>query len=212
MLNRWGGIAVAASLAALLCADPSGAARKRPPKVTARNPPPVEVVEPADIPSLLPSDLVIEPPYSSPQAPVPPYEPSRPLPTGEPLTSFLPRGALDDYVVSQFDVRTVNSSMNIGRDSYQARLMELGYRAQARKRPTDPVVMDGPNGTITLSLFERGDHNLDNIEDVLVCMIDRNSQSRVTTSQILILQKYSDTTPLVALAVGVYDARCPRLP
>jgi hypothetical protein len=126
------------------------------------------------------------------------------------LTSFLPSGALEDFVVSQFDIRTINSSMNRGREPYQARLTELGYRAEPHRHAGDPLVLKSDDGTITLSLFERGDHNLDGIEDVLVCMTDRTKDGRFSATQPLVLQKFSDTTPLVALAVGVEDSRCPR--
>jgi hypothetical protein len=127
-----------------------------------------------------------------------------------PLTSFLPKGPLEQFVISQFDVRTINSSVNVGREIYQARLLELGYRPLPRQRPSDPLVLDSPTGTITISLFERGDHNFDDIEDILVCLNDRAKDGRFNATQPLILQKYSDNTPLVALAVGVDDARCPR--
>lgn len=128
-----------------------------------------------------------------------------------PLTSFLPHGPLEDFVVAQFDIRTINSSMNQNRDFYQARLMEMGYRPEPRRRSSDPLVLQSDDGTITLSLFERGDHNLDGIEDVLVCMTDRTKDGRFVATQPLVLQKYSDATPLVALAVGVTDPRCPRV-
>lgn len=124
------------------------------------------------------------------------------------VSSYLPKGPLEDFVIAQFDIRTINSSVNIGREAYQARLMEVGYRPQSRARSTDPVVLNGPNGTITMSLFERGDHNLDSIEDILVCWVDHNAAINQTTRQVLVLQKYSESTPLVALAVGVNDPRC----
>jgi hypothetical protein len=128
-----------------------------------------------------------------------------------PALSFLPKGPLEEFVIAQFDIRTINSSMSVGREIYQARLLELGYRPLPRRRPIDPLVLDSPTGTITLSLFERGDHNLDDIEDVLVCLTDHAKDGRFNATQPLILQKYSDTTPLVALAVGVDDPRCPRV-
>ncbi len=127
-----------------------------------------------------------------------------------PLTSFLPKGPLEQFVVAQFDVRTINSSMNVGREIYQARIMELGYRPLPRQRPADPLVLDSPTGTITLSLFERGDHNSDGIEDILICLNDRAKDGSFHATQPLILQKYSEDSPLVALAVGVDDTRCPR--
>jgi hypothetical protein len=133
-----------------------------------------------------------------------------PFTKSDPLTSFLPKGPLEDFVVAQFDIRTINSSLNIGREAYQARLMELGYRIEPRRRATDPLVLRSDAGTITLSLFERGDHNLDGIEDILVCMTDQTKDGKFSATQPLILQKYSDNTPLVALAVGIDDPRCPR--
>jgi hypothetical protein len=135
----------------------------------------------------------------APKAPKPP-----------PLTSFLPKGPLEEFVVAQFDIRTINSSLNVGREIYQARVMELGYRPLPRLRPADPLVLDSAAGTITISLFERGDHNSDGIEDILVCFNDRAKNGGFNATQPLVLQKYSDNTPLVALAVGVDDTRCPR--
>ena len=66
------------------------------------------------------------------------------------------------------------------------------------------------DGTITLSLFERGDQNLDGIEGVPVCMSDRTNAGRLTTTQPLVLQKYYKAMPLIALAVGVVDPRGPQ--
>src|SRR6185312_6681656 len=51
-----------------------------------------------------------------------------------PQVSFMPPGNLEQFVVSQFDIRTINSSVNIGRETYQARLLELGYRPLLRDR------------------------------------------------------------------------------
>ena len=151
--------------------------------------------------------LAAQPGLGAPPRPSPPPAEAVRAP---PLTSYLPAGRLDEFVVAQFDIRTINSSMNQGRDFYQARLMELGYRPEVRRRPTDPLVLQSDDGTITLSLFERGDHNLDGIEDVLVCMSDRTKDGRFTATQPLVLQKYSEATPLVALAVAIIDPRCPR--
>jgi hypothetical protein len=151
-----------------------------------------------------------DPMLAAPPAKSAPAEKPAPKTLKLPLTTFLPRGPLEEFVVAQFDIRTINSSMSVGREIYQARLMELGYRPLPRRRSTDPLVLDSPAGTITLSLFERGDHNLDSIEDVLVCMTDHAKDGRFNATQPLILQKYSDSTPLVALAVGVDDSRCQR--
>jgi hypothetical protein len=151
--------------------------------------------------------LTAQPGLSAP--PQPPPTPAKPV-KAPPLTSYLPVGPLEQFVIAQFDIRTINSSVNQGREFYQARLMELGYRPEARRRPSDPLLLQSDEGTITLSLFERGDHNLDGIEDVLVCMTDRTKDGRFTATQPLVLQKYSEATPLIALAVGVIDPRCPR--
>jgi hypothetical protein len=147
---------------------------------------------------------------AAPPKPSEAAKPAQQTPRPQPLTSFLPKGPLEQFVVAQFDIRTINSSVNVGREIYQARLMELGYRPLPRLRPADPVVLDSPTGTITLSLFERGDHNSDGIEDILVCFNDRAKDGKFNATRPLILQKYSDNTPLVALAVGVDDSRCPR--
>jgi hypothetical protein len=156
--------------------------------------------------SFILADPMLAQPPRPPQAGQPAPKAAKP----EPLISFLPKGPLEEFIVAQFDIRTINSSLNVGREIYQARLMELGYRPLPRHRPADPLVLDSPTGTITLSLFERGDHNFDGIEDILVCLNDRAKNGSFNATQPLILQKYSDNSPLVALAVGVDDSRCPR--
>ena len=63
----------------------------------------------------------------------PHQQPARPAKAAS-LTSFLPPGRLDGFVITQFDIRTINSSMNQGRDFYQARLIEVGYRPELHRR------------------------------------------------------------------------------
>ena len=131
-------------------------------------------------------------------------------PASQPLATFLPKTGVEEYVASNLDIRSFNTSVDGRRETYQARLREVGYKPVPKRSGRGPVVipLESPDGIVVLSLFERGDRNRDGIEDVLVCFEDRRKDGSYNRSQVLLAQKYAASSPLVALDVDVRDARC----
>jgi hypothetical protein len=122
------------------------------------------------------------------------------------LVTFLPTTGLAGFIVSEWDIRTMSSSINPRRKPEQAHFSEVGLKIS--KTTDERVVLDGPDDTFVIQVLKRGDANNDGIEDVMVCFSESAKAGTLASSRPLVLQKYSETTPLVALAYAVHDGRC----
>jgi len=131
-------------------------------------------------------------------------------PKAPPLTTFMPDRGFEEWVASNLDIRSFNSSIDGRREAYQARLREVGYAPVPRRPGRGPVVVSlaSPEGDVALSVFQRGDLNRDGIEDVLVCFEDSPKNGRFHQVQPLLAQKYTANGPLVALDIRINDPRC----
>lgn len=123
-----------------------------------------------------------------------------------PPATFLPAAGLAKFIVAEWDVRTMSSSLNPRRTTQQSHFSDVGLSVS--EATDDRVVLDGADDTFVIQVLKRGDANNDGIEDVVVCLSESAKVGTLRSSHAFVLQKYSKTTPLVALAYTVRDNQC----
>lgn len=123
------------------------------------------------------------------------------------LVTYLPRTGLAKFIVAEWDIRTIRSSINPRRSTNQAHFSDVGVVVS--KAADDRVELEGPVGYWAIRILGRGDANHDGIEDVIVCLTNEAKQGTLATERAYLLQKYSKTTPLVALSYAVHNQQCP---
>jgi hypothetical protein len=123
------------------------------------------------------------------------------------LVSFLPAAGLARFIAEDWDIRTISSSLNPRRTQQQSHFTDLGL---SLSEATDShVVLEDPDETYVIEVLKRGDANRDGIEDVIVCFSESaKGGGTLAGSHAFLLQKYSKTTSLVALAFTVRDPQC----
>jgi len=124
-----------------------------------------------------------------------------------PPVTFLPAAGLAKFIVEEWDVRTMSSSLNPRRTTQQSHFFDVGLSVS--EATDDRVVLESADDTFVIQVLKRGDANDDGIEDVIVCLSESARLGTLRSSHAFVLQKYSKTTPLVALAYAVRDKQCP---
>jgi hypothetical protein len=139
-----------------------------------------------------------------------PFNRKAPVAAAPSLVTHMPQRDFENWVAANLDVRSFNNSQDGRRETYQARFRELGYAPPPPRFGRGPVVvtLESKEGVVALSLFERGDHNHDGVEDVVICIDDLMKDGSYHRVQALLAQKYADDGPLVALDVDIRDRRC----
>lgn len=114
------------------------------------------------------------------------------------LVSHLPAVDLGRFIAAELDLATVQSSLNPRRGAHQVRFADLGLTVIEASE--ERVVLEGPYEVMVLRVLERGDSNRDGVEDIVICLSEDAKEGTLASSTVYVLQKYSATTPLVALA------------
>jgi len=133
---------------------------------------------------------------------------SKAAPSDE-LTSFIPKKNLAQFIADNFDIRSIRSSIRPDRlTPNNPTFASLGLHP--RVIGNDTIRFESHGWIYDIRILGRGDENKDGIEDIAVCFTDDGSGAGGTylTVQPLLLTRYSDKTPLIAISYEVFDSRC----
>jgi len=128
------------------------------------------------------------------------------------LVSYLPKTDLERFIVNNFDIASIRSSLGPRRQPGQFHFSDLGIRPTAISAEKIHLESDGWHYDITV--LQRGDLNGDGIEDVAVCFVDDGHGAGGTyfSVQPLLLTRYSKNGPLIAISYEPDDKRCQAKP
>ncbi|MFN8693251.1 MAG: hypothetical protein ACK5XX_02480 [Holosporales bacterium] len=125
------------------------------------------------------------------------------------VKSYLDKEMLSQFVVDNFDILTIRSSFGSRRISGQP-----NYFKSFGLTPTtinkQEIIFDEKDWFYGVKILGVKDYNDDGIEDIAVCFTDRAKEGSYYTVTPLILTRYSESMPLIALAHAPYYAECLR--
>ena len=127
----------------------------------------------------------------------------------EPLRSYFPKRALEQFLANNFDLATIRSSINARlRANGQRTFKDLGMKAS--KATENALVFDSPGDwRYELRIVGRRDVNGDGIEDLEVCFVDRAlNGGTYSTSEGLLITRYSAEGYAIALSYSLDDGIC----
>jgi hypothetical protein len=117
------------------------------------------------------------------------------------LVSHMPETEIEQFVVSELDVASFRSMLGPSRLPGQTRFADL--RLGVSEISDNRVLLEHDFLAIVIQVLDRGDANNDGIEDLVVCFSEDAKEGTGRTSLAFIAQKYTENSPLVALAYDV---------
>ncbi|HEY5237977.1 MAG TPA: hypothetical protein VIJ62_06305 [Rhizomicrobium sp.] len=125
------------------------------------------------------------------------------------LKSFIPKDNLGQFIVNNFDIRTIRSSIEPDRIAPgKPTFASLGMHPKSITN--DSIHFEFNGWVYDIQILNRGDMNKDGIEDIAICFVDDGSGAGGTyyTKTPLLLTRYSNDTPLVAIAYKPVVTSC----
>ncbi|MDL2357734.1 MAG: hypothetical protein QFF03_20980 [Pseudomonadota bacterium] len=117
------------------------------------------------------------------------------------VKSYFPVRDLGRFLVANFDVASIRSSLGPRRSPAQRTFASLGELPT--KVSEDLVEFDRPDWYYAIRILRRADINNDGIEDLEVCFIDQPRGATYHSQQALLITRYSDSSLAVALKFEV---------
>lgn len=114
------------------------------------------------------------------------------------VTSFIPKDKMGAFLAAHLDLTTFRNSFGPRRHPGQRHFADFGLKpTQIREREVEFELEDW---FYSVAVTERADVNSDGVEDLVIRFTDQAVKGTYATSEKLLVTRYSEKSPLIALA------------
>lgn len=123
------------------------------------------------------------------------------------LVTHFPEHDVSRFLFTHFDIATIRSPLNPARSADQRSFASV-LPAPTRFEP-DMFEVDAFGWVYRMRILDRGDFNRDGVEDLVACFESRAMLGSYNASQLLLVTRYSEHTPAVAIRFEPSSGRYP---
>lgn len=120
---------------------------------------------------------------------------------GPSVHSYLPAENLPQFLVKHLSLASFRNSLGPQRVVGETTFYELGFKQW--EFAAHRAVFDGPNWHYGIQVLRQDDINGDGVADAVICFTDQAKEGSYLTVQPLLITRFSNATPAIALKYEV---------